>query len=176
MRRATLLFALLLAACGPARQPETVAAFEVPLPTAEDKTGFLNLLRSVAETHGYHLDAASPADLRQLSEVSPMTLHAAVWRGDDAEVVASAMDFKDHLGRIWLTFDKGEVPRPFRDFQNELMPKVRMRWPNTTSLPIMPTGAIPLARDLVRTPGGYVVRTSARSRYGLSPTVAPNVR
>ena len=168
MRRVVICLALFCAACGATRQPEsirTVAAFEVPLPTATDKADFIDLLRSVAKAHGYHVDAASPTELHQMSEVSPITLNAAVWRGNDEEVVASAMDFQDHLGRVWLTFDKGEVPHAFREFRYDLMPQVQQRWPSTASLPIMPDGAIPLSRDLVRTSSGYVIRSPAKSLY-----------
>jgi hypothetical protein len=168
MRHPVICLALFCAACGVARQPDsirTVAAFEVPLPAATDKAEFVRLLRSVAQAHGYHVDAASPTALRQMSDVSPITLNAAVWRGNDEEVVASAMDFQDHIGRVWLTFDRGQDPQSFSQFRSDLMPQVQKRWPNTASLPIMPTGAIPLADDLVRTPSGYAVRPSGRLKY-----------
>lgn len=97
-----------------------------------------------------------------------MTMHAAVWRGkDDAENVVLAMDFQDHPGKIWITFAKGEDPQRFTNFREGLMPKVFRRWPQTLSLPIMPTGAIPLPSDMVRTPSGYEVKPSAKSRYEL---------
>jgi hypothetical protein len=40
-------------------------------------------------------------------------------------------------------------------------------WPGTLSLPIMPTGAIPLRRDLIRTPRGYVVNPAEVHKYEL---------
>lgn len=165
-RLAVWLF-LLCAGCI-AAQPEsarTVAAFEVPLTTSTDKSEFLDLLRSQAERHGYHVDAASEAELAQMSEVSPITFNAAVWRGDDDEAVASAMDFQDHIGRVWLTFTLGEDPERSRRFRDELVPQIERLWPGTASLPIMPNGAIPLARDLVRTPTGYDVHPAAAARY-----------
>lgn len=84
------VFALLLfcSACEGARQPDsirTVAAFEVPLPTAAERVEFLALLRREAEAKGYHLDAGTEEELQSLSDVSPMTLHAGVWRGKDDE-------------------------------------------------------------------------------------------
>ena len=168
MHRLPICLAVFCAACGAAPQPDsirTVAAFEIPLPGATDKADFIQLLHAVAKTHGYHVDAVSPAELQRMSAVSPMTLSVAVWRGDDEEVVASAMDFQDHIGRVWLTFDKGQNPQRLRNFRSDLMPQVQRRWPTTASLPIMPSGAIPLTDDLVRTPGGYEVKPTAKSKY-----------
>lgn len=167
--------ALLLActACGVAPQPEsirTVAAFEVPLPTPAERQAFLTLLRLESEAHGFHVDAATTEELQSLSEVSPMTMNAAIWRGEnDDEVVASAMDFRDHLGRIWITFNKGEDPPRSIKFREALMRKVVRRWPQTLSLPILPTGGVPLSSDLIRTPTGYTVNPSAEGRYQPSP-------
>jgi len=48
------------------------------------------------------------------------------------------------------------------------MREIMLHWPDTLALPIMPTGAIPLASDLVRTPTGYVVRPSAAHKCELA--------
>lgn len=40
-------------------------------------------------------------------------------------------------------------------------------WPDTLPLPIMPTGAIPLHRDLIKTPDGYVVDPTKARKYAL---------
>ncbi len=168
MRNVMSLF-LACTACGTAPQPEsrrTVAAFEVPLHDAAERDAFLALLRHEAEASGFHLDAATPEELRILSEISPITLNATIWRGKaDNEIVASAMDYRDNLGRIWISFAKGEDPERFARFRQHLMRSVARRWPGTLSLPIMPTGAIPLPADLIRTPSGYVVNPAERLRY-----------
>lgn len=151
-----------------ADQPEsarTVAAFEVPLPTSTDKQDFLAVLREVAEGRGYHVDAWSDGELRQISEVTPVTFNASVWRGNDEEIMASAMDFGDHLGRVWISFPKGEDPQRSTEFRDAVIPRLQERWPGTASLPIMPNGAIPHPRDMVRTPSGYEVVPSEASRY-----------
>lgn len=168
MFRSSILLLCLLAACGPVAQPEsnrTVAAYEVPLPTAEDKKRFLGLLAEVGQGEGFHVDAASPSELEATSEVSPITFNATVWRGEDEEVMASAMDFQDRIGRVWISFPIGENPVRSNRFRNALVPKIKDGWPTTASLPIMPTGAIPLTEDLVRTPSGYQVKASAASKY-----------
>lgn len=154
MLRAIVALSILCVGCGSTKQPEwtkTVAAYEVPLPSAEDKSQFLGLLRMQAAANGYHVDAATQDELRTLSDVSPITFNAAVWRGkDDNEAIASAMDFKDHIGRIWLTFSRGQDPKQALQFRKGLMHLVEREWPRTTPLPIMPNGSIPLDNDLNR--------------------------
>ena len=169
-RFATLVLHALaaLAACGPVAQPEsnrTVAAYEVPLPTSEDKEQFLALLAEVGEAEGYHVDAATRTELEAMSEVSPITFNASVWRGDDEELMASAMDFQDRIGRVWISFPRGQDPSRSNQFRETLMQRINLDWPATASLPIMPSGTIPLTQDLVRTPSGYEVRASAASKY-----------
>lgn len=169
MFRLIAVVALICTGCGVAEQPEwakTASAYEVPLPTDADKSRFLELLRQEAEAEGFHVDAATPQELEVHSEVSPITFNASVWRGEnDEESIASAMDFHDRLGRVWIAFSFGQDPDRSKRFRERLLPKIKSLWPDTASLPIMPNGAIPLTRDLVRTPSGYVVRPSAAATY-----------
>jgi hypothetical protein len=86
MARFVVWFSLLCAACS-APQPaslRSVAAVEVPLPSAADKTAFLDLLSEEAMVYGYHVDQESQDDLRELSEVSPFTLNASRKSGQAA--------------------------------------------------------------------------------------------
>jgi hypothetical protein len=169
MFRLIAALALICTGCGIAEQPEwakTVWAYEVPLPTDADKVRFVELLRQEAEAEGFHVDAATPQELEVLSEVSPVTFSASVWRGEnDEESIASAMDFEDHIGRVWLSFSLGQDPDRSKRFRERLLPKIKSIWADTASLPIMPSGAIPLAGDLVRTPSGYIVNPSAAASY-----------
>jgi hypothetical protein len=124
------------------------------------------LLTQKAEAASFHVDAATDEELKVTSEVSPQTFNATVWRGeDDQEPIASAMDFEDHLGRVWISFSLGDDPVRSRQFREGLVPAIKEGWPGTTSLPIMPNGGIPLTRDLVRTPQGYIVKPSAAAKY-----------
>ena len=160
---------IICAGCGVAEQPEwakTVAAYEVPLPTAADKARFLGLLKQEAEVAGFHVDASTPEELKVRSEISPMTFSASVWRGDDdEESMLSAMDFQDRIGRVWIAFPRGQDAHRSTRFRESLVPKIRSVWRETASLPIMPSGAIPLTADLVRTPSGYVVNPAAAAKY-----------
>ncbi len=170
MKRIILALTAVCSSCAVANQPEsarTVAAFEVPLPTPTDKQSFLTIVREEASRVGYHLDAATPDELRHLSEVSPITMNAAVWRGNDEESVASAMDLPDSLGLVWFSFSQGSEPERVALFRDRVMRRISARWPETTRLPIMPTGAIPLRRDLVRTPSGYGVNPREKAKYEL---------
>ena len=173
MRWTEFALLFLCLACGVEPQPEsarTVAAFEVPLPSAPERAEFLALIGAVAEVEGLHVDAADAEDLRRLSEIAPMTIHAAVWRGpNDDESVASIEDLPDNLGRAWITFARGEDPALVTRFRERAMRRIFERWPSTQSLPIMPSGVIPLPADLRLTPQGYRVRPDAAARYELPP-------
>ena len=165
MIRMILSLSLFCAACGFNEQPtwtKTVAAYEVPLPTAADKARFTRLLVKEAEAEGYHVDVATPHELAN----QPISFNASVWRGvDDEESMASAMDFQDRIGRVWIGFPLGQNPQLSARFRDKLVPNIKREWPNTASLPIMPNGAIPLTEDLVRAPKGYVVKPSAAAKY-----------
>jgi hypothetical protein len=170
----TVVACILIAGCGVAAQPEsskTVAAFEVPLRSEADRDQFLAVLRAAAELEGMHVDAESAQDIAQGTKVSPdfaKTMNAAVWRGaNDDEAVASAMDLPDNLGHIWLSFSKGKDPQLSARFRENAMRQIMLHWPDTLSLPIMPTGAIPLPGDLIRTSNGYVVKPSESHKYEL---------
>lgn len=183
MRRVVLvMICAMIAGCGEARQParaKTVAAFEVPLPSEADREQFLLVLRAAAEVEGMHVDAASGEELKREAKVSPkfeMTMNAAVWRGaNDDESVASAMDQFDHLGQVWLAFSRGEDPAMAARFRDRAMHEIMLHWPGTLALAMMPTGAIPLRRDLVRTPTGYIVKPSEAHKYNrLGPEAQPH--
>ena len=168
MFRLSMILCLIVTGCGIAEQPKwaaTVAAYEVSLPTAADKARLMKLLIREAEADGFHVDAASQSELAGQSRVSPITFNASVLRGDDEESMASAMDFEDRIGRVWISFPRGQDPDRSTRFREALVAKIKQQWPDTASLPIMPNGSIPSTRDLVRTTKGYVVDPSAAAKY-----------
>ena len=173
MRTFGLLIILLsAAACGVANQPlssETVAAFEVPLPTANDRAAILTIVRDVARAEGGHVDADSDCELREIGAAMPlaqMTIHAAVWRGsNDEESWATIMDQDDHLGQVWIMFSRGENEALSSQFRTRVMRTIKARWPGTLSLPIFDRRTIPLHDDLVKTPEGYRINPSAASKH-----------
>jgi hypothetical protein len=162
MIRAIIVLSLMCAACGQPESARTVAAYEVPLPSALDKQRFLAVLTQKAEAFGFHVYSAPINELKATSQ----TFSSGVWRGkDDDQLIASAMDFEDRIGRVWITFSLGENPARSRKFRDALMPAVKNDWPDTASLPIMPTGALPLSHDLVRTTSGYTINPSSAAKY-----------
>lgn len=176
MRRIALIFLIACSSCGVAKQPEsarTVAAYEVPLSSASDRDALLAFMRQDAAVEGFHVDAATVEELRQLSDITPITINASVWRGkDDDESVAQILDGPDHIGLAWLTFSQSDVPERTARYRDNLMSRVILRWPKTEVLPIMPTGAIPLHNDLVLTDEGYRVKRRAAPKYEL-PASSP---
>jgi hypothetical protein len=170
----TVLICIWASACGVAPQPEsirTVAAFEVPLPSQVERERFLSVLRHIAEQHAMHVDAATREQLERTATVIPgarMTISAGVWRGtSDDEPIAFIMDGPDHLGQGWIFFARGKDPALSSRFREATMREVMRNWPETLSLPIMPSGAIPLHGDLIRTPNGYVVHPAEAHKYAL---------
>lgn len=178
----TLLIGILLGVAGcVAPQPEsldTVAAFEIPVPTASDRTELLTLIRQEAEADGLQLYAASDEQLRDVSEAIPdarRTVDATVWRGsENALPEVTITDGADHPGRAWITFAKGEDTAQAAQFRERLMRRILLRWPETIALPVMPGGTIPHARHLIRTPSGYKLDPAYAGHYGVT-TAAPQV-
>jgi hypothetical protein len=96
----------------------------------------LALIRAAAEAEGLHLDASNAEQLEQLFELSPMTIHATVWRGaDDEEPVASVIDLPGNLGRAWLSFGRSEDPGLVNRFRDRAIRQILERWPSTQTLP-----------------------------------------
>ena len=162
-----LILLLAVASCGPVTQPksaQTVAAFEVALPTEGERARFLQLLAQVAESEGFHVDARTADELRVESEIAPMTINAAVWRGEnDDEPIANVLDVT-RPGYAWLTFSLGENPSKSRRFQTRAMKAIRAEWPSTKELPIV-NGGIPNPRDLILIGSSYVLDPKAAATY-----------
>jgi hypothetical protein len=70
-------------------------------------------------------------------------------------------------------FSKGKDPTLASRFRETAMHEIMQRWPGTLSPPIMPTGAIPLHRDPIRTPDGYIVNPTEAYKYQLQGPKAP---
>ena len=159
--------------CGVAAQPEslkTVAAFDVPIHSEAERDEFVEVLRAAAkEEVGLQVDATSLEELASLAKVDPntaRTVSAGVWRGsNDQEPIADAMDWPDHPGEVWITFARGQDIALSNRFREHLMRRIQQRWPGTLPLPIIESRSIPLFRDLVKTPTGYVLNPTAAARY-----------
>ncbi len=150
MRRLVALASpITLAACGIAEQPdwiETVAAYGIETSSKSERDDLLAVLNQVAEEHGHHLDSASE---ETLEEVYELTINACVWKGqEDDETLACAMDSEDRPGLVYLTFNKGTDPVGNDAFRSAATAALEGRFGRMRSIPVMPNGALPLARDL----------------------------
>ena len=150
---------------------KTVAAYEVPLLSESDRTEFLDLVRAVASPEGLHVDSTGADELKRTAETIPESkraLHAAVWRGPgDDQNEAVIVDGIDHLGLVWITFARGQDAALAQRFRDQVMSKILARWPETLSLPVMPTGSIPLHGQLRKTPSGYKLDPAYVSSYAV---------
>jgi hypothetical protein len=93
-----------------------------------------------------------------------------VWRGADDDELLAGVDDMGHLGRAWITFCRGEDPRLASEFRERAMRRILARWRTTRSIPVLPTGGVPLADDLRLTGEGYRVKPEAAFRYELRPS------
>jgi hypothetical protein len=174
---------VLCAACSTEQPPSarTVAAYAVPLPTMAERVEFIALLKRLAAMEpDVHVDFSTDAELSGTAEVIPAarrSISVGVWRrSNDEEILASAMDAADHLGLAWIAFFRGVDPGFSTRFRDRAVAEIKMRWPATASLPIAPTGAIPLARDLRLVGMQYLVEPSEAAQYEIdvhSPLLAP---
>lgn len=171
LRIVLLLSCVSIGGCGVRPQPEsaeTVAAYEIPLPTKPDRQRFLAILSRESPKFGFHVDAASEQELKAIAlPGAENSISATVWRGeDDDEPIASVMDF-NKPGFAWLTFIKGKNLPLNKEYRNRVMEKIGAHWPETLTLPIMPNGGIPLPDDMQKTESGYVIKPSAASTYAI---------
>lgn len=148
-------------------QPEsarTVAAFNVPLPTASERRELISILQTEAQAEGLHVDGATD---RELSETAlpgaTLTINATIWRGDDDEALVSVMDV-EQPGQAVITFAKGEDPQSATRLRERTMRAISGRWPDTASLPVLRGGIVPLRSDLRRTSGGWRLAPEAAPR------------
>lgn len=174
----------LLAACAPVDQEpvRTVAAVEIQLRTATDRSDLLAMLRRHAAANDLHVDDVSEeqrAFEREANMIAPeerSTFSVGVWRGEDDDEMEVSADDRSRPGRVWVTFPRGEQPDRSTRIRRSLLADIRRRWPDAQALPILPTGGLPLIDDLVMTANGYRIERAAAEGYGLppaSPLLAP---
>ncbi len=165
----------------PVPQPaslRTVAAFEVPLASAEDRADFLAIVSSEAQEQGLEVDAETPAEMERWFEMSPdlrATIHATVYRDGDRRQTEADVSDRYHLGHVWISFAQGKDPALAQRFRDRVMSRIVERWPETLSVPVAETGALPHRKDLIRGEGGYEIDPAKMAGYicGNAPGNAP---
>ena len=168
-------------ACQPVPQPEsarTVAAFEVPLTTAVDRADFLTILAADAAAEGLDVKVETAEEMERNAEISPIrrsSIHAIVYRAGDIHQIEARVSDQFHLGHVWISFSQGEDVALARRFRDRLMSRTIERWPETLSVPVAQTGALPLKEDLVRGDHGYDIDPTKLAGYvcGTAPGNAP---
>lgn len=180
-----IIVALLLACLGlssciptPADQEalQYVAAVEIPVGDSEDKTALAKLLSSLASSHqGLHVDDHSgrtvehPGDTGALGLDQRLIPIITIWRGDDDDQLVGSVSDLTNRGRVWVTFIKGPKPEMEAPFRAAALELIMKRWPDASALPVLPSGGLPLPRDLVMTGKGYRIDRSRAQAYSLSP-------
>lgn len=171
----------LCASCAPAEQPVQVSAIEVRLRTPADERDLVAMLQRVAAAGGLHVDDSS-ARWREFQKeanspaAARMSVRISVWNGpEDRDIEISVSDM-GHIGRAWIAFINYGKSDMAPELRAQLIAAIKRRWPDALMVPVMPTGALPLASHLLRTPSGYKVVRSAAKTYDLppdSPLLAP---
>jgi hypothetical protein len=179
MRRWFTFFLLALSACSvhaATKSQSPIAAIEVLTPTNDDQADLIALLRQAALKRGFHLDDGSAQwrdfarQARDLPPPARKTLYAGVWSGEDDDDFIAMADDGGHNGRSWITVYTGEHEAAARLFWVDLKTRILRRWPAARSIPILPSGALPLSEDLQLTHGGYRINRSAAAKYSLDPS------
>ena len=152
-----------------------VEAIEIPLKGRLERLELYELLDAQARRHkGLHVDDVSDRSekfYRHEEVLKPNerpTVEITVWRGKDDDQLVAAIGDVMHRGRVWATFSRGQVPELERPFREAALAAILARWPKSQVLPVLPSGGLPLARDVVMTEEGYRIQASQGQIYGLS--------
>ncbi len=171
-RMRCIAFLLLMTACGPVDQERvrTLAALEVVPRDDADRRLLVEIFRRHALAAGFHVDDVSkkwqefertsslPASFRS-------SFNVGVWQGTEDEENQMLADDRGHIGRIWITFPKGTGVGRATRFREALIADIDRHWPARHAIPILPTGGLPLAKDLILVGETYRIRPEARQRY-----------
>jgi hypothetical protein len=169
-----LLAVLACCGCAPREQPSTIAAIEIPVQTYRDRADLVAALNGFSAAERLHVDAATEHELENVRDKLPVDAHATlrmgVWRGQDDKDLEMSVTDMGHQGRAWISIIRyGDLDLP-PDARERLFGVLRNRWPQARMLPVLPTGGLPLARDLIATADGYKISASAAGRYKISAT------
>ena len=172
MRMLVLIALTMLYACQ-VEQPEsirTIAAYEIPLANKAERNAFLDQLGEIAQSEGLHIDRATDTELSYVSNLMPeaaMTIDASAWRGEADDELEAIVSDAGHVGQAWVLFLRGEDPELAARFRERAIREVIQTYPDVRTLPVMPTGAIPLSEDLCAAEGFYKVKRESAEKYQL---------
>jgi hypothetical protein len=136
----------------------------------------LAILRRVAGEEGLHVDdgteqwlqfrRGAPANEPPFArDVLTKTIYVGVYRGTNDDDMEMDVDDGGHQGRAWLTFFRGKQPELTAKVRVQVMSEIKRRWPDARDVPVMASGALPLADDLVWNGTTYVVKPNRLAGY-----------
>lgn len=163
---------------GTSEASRVVAVVEIPLRNGTDRADLLDMLHAHASEEGQHVDdgteewiefrRSSSADDREVPSILDKTIYVSVWRDASDKDQELSVDDGGHQGRPWLMFFRGEEPELASGARLRLQAKIKARWPDAREVPVMPSGSLPLADDLIWTGEAYVVKPERAAGYSLS--------
>lgn len=171
-----ILFVLVvLVGCGWVLRPvdqtsiRQVRAVEVPIRSATDREDLKNIMKRHGDKYGLHFvdtTASWQAAPPELRKTLYFALDRPVKQREEWEITA---EDEGKGTDPWIVFFYGVDPPRAKASRDLLVSALRERFPNLLDVPIMPTGALPLRQDLIRTQAGYEVRPDRAADYGLHP-------
>jgi hypothetical protein len=175
---AIILLLLCVSGChsNPAQVSRVTSAIEVPLQSPADDADLIGILRRFAAANGMHVDDVSQKWRDFQRDANPpaqtrMSIYVGMWRGSEDHDLEASIEDMGHLRRAWLAFydDGGKEGLP-ASARSTILAQIKKRWPDATSLPVLPSGGLPLASDLRHTEDGYKIAPDAAQRYNIPPT------
>ena len=152
-----------------------IAIIEVPVRTYADHHDLVAIMRRMAVSNGMHVDDDSEKWIAFENSQPPkerntaVSIYVGIWRGSQDDDLEAGVSDMFHVGRAWVSFYQGgHVDFP-ADKREQVLAGIMQRWHDARLVPILPSGAEPLAEDLRLTSGGYKIAASAGPNYGLPP-------
>lgn len=146
-----------------------VKAMEIPLESPTDRNDLLAMLRRHAANERLRVDDVTESWVRMPLDVRK-SIYVGVWNDQGKEVMEVGVDDGGHLGKAWVSFFEGAEPAGTARRRELLLTEIGRRWPNAREIPVLPSGGLPLARDLRLTPTGYKIIRSAAAGYEIPPS------
>jgi hypothetical protein len=154
----------------PVDQPASlrvVRAIEIPIRSDADRQDLKDIMKRHGDKTGlYFVDTSeswrnAPTGFRK-------TLYFALDRPTKQREEWEVEAYDDGEGTDpWIIFFYGVDPASAKASRDVLVSVLRERFSDMLEVPVMPSGALPLRQDLVRTPAGYEVRPDRAEAYGL---------
>lgn len=175
-RAALLLIMCLASACGTGRTLRYADAVEVPIDPNESAQ-LSALLEDAAKRERFFFRD----DSAYMNETTngQLTVHMTLFRPLEGEKEWPEVKVQAEANHSpWVLFlppAEERYAEPTASTRQRILSALRARWPNLRTVPILPSGGVPLSQDVVWTRDGYKVAPEKASGYELpanSPLIA----